>query len=324
MTCLLFWYAKGAVFVEKILMKNDEAITFEEGCNLYLLNCKERNLRQATINHYRQSYTQFYKYFDRRMPLSEMNESKYTGYVLHLREELENDVSINSYLRDLIATMRFLMNAGHVKPFQMKTIKVDKWTVETYTEEELGLLLKKPNVKACGFLEYECWVMTNFLFSTGVRQRSLIHIRIGDIDLENGLVHVRVTKSRKPLVIPINKTMQSILREYLRHRQYKKKDEFLFCNAYGEQLGRSSHYKMLASYNKSRGVETTGVHRYRHTFAKQWILNGGNVVSLSKMLGHSNLSITQNYINLLVTDLAKQVEEINLLDKFAAKKRIKI
>ena len=35
---------------------------------------------------------------------------------------------------------------------------------------------------------------------------------------------------------------------------------------------------MLYDYNKSRGVETTGIHRYRHTFAKQWILNGGNVV----------------------------------------------
>ena len=81
---------------------------------------------------------------------------------------------------------------------------------------------------------------------------------------------------------------------------------------------------MMAAYNKARGVQTTGVHRYRHTFAKQWILNGGSVVSLSKILGHSNLNITQNYINLLVTDLAQQVEEINLLDKFAPKKRIKI
>ena len=81
---------------------------------------------------------------------------------------------------------------------------------------------------------------------------------------------------------------------------------------------------MLYNYNKSRGVQTTGVHRYRHTFAKQWILNGGNVVTLSRILGHSNLSITQNYINLLVTDLAKQVEEINLLDKFSSKKRLKL
>ena len=73
---------------------------------------------------------------------------------------------------------------------------------------------------------------------------------------------------------------------------------------------------MLYDYNKSRGVETTGIHRYRHTFAKQWMLSGGNVVALSRLLGHSNLSITQNYINLLVSDLSEQVNEINLLDKF--------
>ena len=77
-------------------------------------------------------------------------------------------------------------------------------------------------------------------------------------------------------------------------------------------------------YNKNRGVETTGIHRYRHTFAKQWILNGGNVVTLSRLLGHSSLSITQNYINLLVSDLAKEVENIDLLDKFGERKSIKM
>ena len=79
---------------------------------------------------------------------------------------------------------------------------------------------------------------------------------------------------------------------------------------------------MLYSYNKNRGVETTGIHRYRHTFAKQWILNGGDVVTLSRILGHSNLTITQNYINLLVSDIATKVDEINLLDKFSDKQRL--
>ena len=81
---------------------------------------------------------------------------------------------------------------------------------------------------------------------------------------------------------------------------------------------------MLCRFNKSRGIETTGLHRYRHTFAKQWILSGGNVVTLSRLLGHSNLSTTQNYVNLLVSDVAKQVNEINLLDKFSNKKFIKM
>ena len=79
---------------------------------------------------------------------------------------------------------------------------------------------------------------------------------------------------------------------------------------------------MLYTYNKSRGVETTGVHRYRHTFAKQWILSGGDVVSLSKLLGHSSLEITQNYIHLLVSEVAEKVKQINVFDKFTERTHI--
>ena len=131
-----------------------------------------------------------------------------------------------------------------------------------------------------------------------------------------------VTKNRKPLIVPLNRTMVNILTEFLKYRSHETTDDYLFCNVFGKQLVKSTCYSMLYAYNKRRGVETTGIHRYRHTFAKQWVLNGGNVVSLSKLLGHSNLNITQNYINLLVSDVAKQVDEFNVLDKFYSKPRI--
>ena len=196
--------------------------------------------------------------------------------------------------------------------------------METYTDDELIKLLQKPNLKTCKFVEYQCWVITNLLFSTGIRQRSLIHLKVEDIDFENRVLNVRVTKNRKVLLVPINNTLASILKEFLRHRQHKGNDDWLFCNVFGQQLVKSTCYNMLYQYNKGRGVQTTGIHRYRHTFAKQWIINGGNVVSLSRLLGHSNLTITQNYVNLLTSDLSKQVDEINLLDKFSGRKRIKM
>jgi integrase/recombinase XerD len=89
-------------------------------------------------------------------------------------------------------------------------------------------------------------------------------------------------------------------------------------------MTKGNSYHNLYEYNKARGVERTGIHRYRHTFAKQWILNGGNVVSLSKILGHSSLEITQNYLNLLVSDVSKDVDRLNLIDKFSGKEKIKI
>lgn len=308
--------------MHKLKMKATKSITFEEACNKYLEYCRHRNLRQGTINHYRQSYVQFFKFFDPKTPIEKIDEDAYKRYVLHLKATLNNDVSINSYLRDFITTMHFMMNEGYVPHFKMQSIKVDKSHIETYSEAELQMLLKKPNIKKCKFIEYQSWVMTNFLFSTAVRQRSLMNIKIKDIDFENRVVYVNVTKNRKPLIVPLNQTMVNILSEYLKYRQHKNDEDYLFCNVFGQQLIKSTCYHMLYEYNKRRGVKTTGIHRYRHTFAKQWILSGGNVVSLSKLLGHSSLDITQNYINLLVSDVAKQVDELNVLDKFHSRKHI--
>ena len=109
------------------------SITFEQGCDKYILNCKQRNLRQGTIRHYQQSYTQFYKYFDREMLLSEITEQTYKDYVVYLCGSIDNDVSVNSYLRDLITTFHFWMNEGYIPYFKMQAIKVDKHTIETYS-----------------------------------------------------------------------------------------------------------------------------------------------------------------------------------------------
>ena len=133
-------------------MKTTKTLTFEEGCNKYLEYCRQRNLRQGTINHYKQSYTQFYKFFDPETPIEEIDEDAYKRYVLHLKSTLNNDVSINSYLRDFITTLHFLMNEGYIPYFKMQSIKVDKNPIETYTEDELQLLLKKPNIKKCKFI----------------------------------------------------------------------------------------------------------------------------------------------------------------------------
>lgn len=52
-------------------------MAFAEGCKSYLANCKQRNLREGTIAHYRQSYDQFFRYFDADMPLEEFSAEKY-------------------------------------------------------------------------------------------------------------------------------------------------------------------------------------------------------------------------------------------------------
>lgn len=169
------------VRIIKRLKMQQQLLTLEQGCELYLQDCRYRNLREATIKHYQQSYKQLFKFFDTDMPLKQMTQDKYQGYIIYLSERLNNDVSINAYLRDLITTLRFLMSSEYLEPFKMQSIKVDKTAVKTYTEEELTTLLKKPNIKKCSFTEYECYVISCLLLTTGIRQHSLMELKISDV-----------------------------------------------------------------------------------------------------------------------------------------------
>lgn len=132
--------------MEKLKMKATKTLTFQEGCEKYLEYCRQRNLREGTINHYRQSYTQFYKFFDPDTPIEEFDEDAYKRYVLHLKATLKNDVSINSYLRDYITTMHFLMDEGYIPSYKMHAIKVDNHTFILY---DLIIVTYKNNFEDC-------------------------------------------------------------------------------------------------------------------------------------------------------------------------------
>lgn len=74
------------------LQMQTNSITFEQGCNKYLDNCRQRNLRQGTINHYKQSYTQFYKFFEPETPIEQITEKSYNFSMINYAEEIGKTV----------------------------------------------------------------------------------------------------------------------------------------------------------------------------------------------------------------------------------------
>jgi len=263
--------------MQKMKMIREEAVTFNQGCELYLNYCRQRNLREATIKHYQSSYIQLYKYIPSDTILTDITQDVVYQFIIDFKKGHTNDMTLNAYARDLKTTLTYLMNNNYMPFFKIKLPKADKEPIETYTDSELEKLLKKPNLKKCNFAEYRNWVIINLLLLIGIRQRSLINIKIKDLDFDNSVIHINVTKNGKPLIIPLNATIISILKEYLPYRQSNNADDFLFCNVYQKQLTKPTVYRTICDYNKARGVITTGMHRFRHTFAKQWILAGGNV-----------------------------------------------
>lgn len=290
--------------------------TFKDGCEEYLLDCKARNLREGTLKHYTDVMKQLYKYIPEETPIAGMNADTFKKFIVKMGKRKDiNSQSLNTYARDLKTIMYFFMRQEYIPTVKLNIPRVDKTPIETYTDSELQKLLKKPDIKNCTFTEYKMWVMTNFLLSTGVRQKSLLNLKIKDLDFDSEFINITHTKNRKALIIPMNSDIKRILLEYLKYRGGGQ-DDYLFCNIYGKQLAKSTMIHTLMEYNRNRGVERTGTHRYRHTFAKKWVMMNGNLVTLQKVLGHSSLQMTQNYINLLVSDMKKDIEEFNILREF--------
>lgn len=217
--------------MKRIRMNVSINITFEQGCMEYLQDCEVRNLRDGTLKHYRETIKQLYKYIDKDIYIKDMDKMIMDSLIIQLRNKADiNEMSLYSYSRDLKTLMYFFMKREYIPTFKIIVPKVDKQPIETYSDDDLIKLLKRPNIKKCSFTEYKSWVIVNFLLSTGVRQNSLSNIKVKDVDFDNSVVHVNMTKNRKPLIIPLNENIRKILKEYLTYRNGEM-GEYLFCNA---------------------------------------------------------------------------------------------
>ncbi|MFT8312927.1 MAG: tyrosine-type recombinase/integrase [Clostridium sp.] len=303
----------------------EDNVTFKQGFLMFLDNCKAKNLRPATIEHYKQGYKSIVRFFDEDTLIKDITQETVDNYVIACKDNLNlASQTLHTYVRDFKTILYYFMKLEYMQPFKIQLPRVDKKAIETYSDKELEILLKKPNTKKCHFAEYRDYVIINFILSTAVRINSLINIKEKDVDFENNVVYVNTTKNRKPLIIPLNKTIVKILREYIRIREADSEDDYLFCTVYNNKMDRRTVNGSLNIYNRKRNVNKIGVHRLRHTAAKKWILAGKSPSILQHLLGHSSLVITQNYINILVSDLKKEVDNFDILEEFNSSNHIKM
>ncbi len=301
--------------MKKISMRSNESMTLEEGFRLFIKMCNIKNLSPKTTETYEWHYAIFTKFIPSETYLEQIDKKTLDDYIIYLKSKGScREITINSYLRSLRAFLGYMMKEKYMKQFTIQMLKVDKKIKETYTNDELKILLKKPDIKDCDFTEYKTWVFSNYLLATGNRISSALNLRINDLDFDNLLILVNKTKNRKAQIIPMSKSLANILNEYLQYRNGEGED-YVFCNSCGEQGNIHTYQGILLRYNRKRGVMKTSAHLYRHTFSKLWILNGGDIFRLQKMLGHSDLSVVKEYVQMFGNDLAINFDRFNPLDQ---------
>lgn len=294
-------------------MNLSKNMSIEDGCTAFLNQCKARNYSKYTIKYYENTIHNFSLFYDISNSLKTISKRKINEYGAYLRSKNLSDETILTYIRGLRTILYYLMDENLMDSYKIELPKVEEKIKETYTERELKALLKKPDVKECSFAHYRDWVLVNYLLGTGQRLNTVIHVKIQDVDLENNIIKLKVTKGKRQTLLPLSIHLNRILEEYLQFRKGDA-DDYLFCNATGGQMSRGCITGAIRRYNRSRGVTRTSIHLFRHTYAKNYLMNGGDVFRLQKLMCHKEIETTKGYLNLTVGDLEQNYDHLNPLD----------
>jgi integrase/recombinase XerD len=145
------------------------------------------------------------------------------------------------------------------------------------------------------------------LLDTGLRVGELARLTVGDVNMQTGEITVapygesrRKTKGR---AVFIGKSALKALWRYLAERNETTQRDPLFISKDGDSMNRNSIRHLLTDLGERAGLrENAHPHRFRHTFAIEFLRNGGDVFSLQRILGHSSLDMVRVYLELAQAD----------------------
>lgn len=178
--------------------------------------------------------------------------------------------------------------------------KADLTITQQKENEDLPKYLEKDfitkRVKACTDKHKQMLIL--FLFKTGVRITEAINLKKGDIDFQKETMSVRWLKNRKYKyrVLPIHKSFLELLALYV-HGLYSTDKVF--------------PYSRQRAYQITKEVLGCSPHQLRHSFAVNWLRSGGDVFILSRVMGHSRINTTMEYLKIVPVDQAKELNKID-------------
>ena len=261
----------------------------------------DKKLSDNTLQTYRRDIQQYEKYVsDNKINYLKVTEETILEYMEYLREENKKESTISRSLASIRSFYQYLIRVKKIKKDPTMTIespKISKRTPNILTSKEVELLLDQPkDVDLKGTRDK---AMLEFAYATGMRVTEMISLDIDDVKLDEGYVVCRGrSKSRN---IPLGSMSLKALKEYIDDaRPYLIRDESeeaLFVNVNGTRLTRQGFWKIVKYYKEQAHIEKDITpHVLRHSFATHLLQNGADLKAIQTMLGHSDISSTQVYM----------------------------
>jgi len=154
------------------------------------------------------------------------------------------------------------------------------------------------------------------LLETGIRASELCDLTLADYDKDRGQLNIRHGKGDKQRFVYVADSARRYLWRYLATRTTTKKSDPLFATDTNNHMSRDSLLDMIYACADRAGVKKANVHKFRHTFAINFLRNGGNLLELKKLLGHEKLETLQIYVELAQADLARVMRTASPADRW--------
>lgn len=304
--------------------------------------CEYRNLSKKTLLSYEQSLRLFSRYLmdtykinrseqvTQQIILNYINDTKERGkYTVVANENTKKTnnpqnrggygkkvsmVTLNNYIRNLKVYFNYMYDNRIIKknPTQkIKLIHVPRKAKGYMNDIEVNNLLKCFDLSR--FHEYRDCVITELLFDTGMRLGECLLIKEKtDINFAERTIFLPAdnTKGKKDRYVFFSVQMATELKRWLQYKDRYKESEYVFCTIKGTVLQERSFESNFTNYGERIGKKEINPHLLRNNFAKRFLMNGGDIFTLSKILGHSSIKVTEQcYLDLQTEDLKKQYEK---------------
>ena len=261
----------------------------------------DKKASENTLQSYRRDIVYFNKYLEtNKINYTKVKEEDIKEYLEHLQSVGKKASTISRNLASIRAMYQFLVKNKKVKAdptAHIQSPKIEKKAPSVLTAKEVELLLDQPkDVDLKGTRDK---AMLEFAYATGMRVTEIISLNIEDVKLDEGYV---VCKSgSKQRNIPLGTLALKALKEYIEDaRPILIRDESvkaLFVNVNGQRLTRQGFWKIVKYYKEQAHItKDITPHVLRHSFATHLLQNGADLKAIQTMLGHSDISSTQVYM----------------------------
>ncbi len=226
-----------------------------------------------------------------------------SNYLAHLQEDGRSGATLSRNLASLKNFYGYLVSSGFLEKTPVTDVAVDrgqKRLPSILTSREIELLLAQPSMSDAKGIRDKA--MLELMYATGIRVSELIALDVDDFNPDLGVV--KCTSNKKSRVIPLYPAALRALGIYLKEVRgsmiASNSESALFVNVSGVRMSRQGFWKILKHYQNTAHIDKEITpHTLRHSFAVHLLENGADIGSLQELMGHSDISSTQVYTQMV-------------------------